>query len=64
MPTGQHKQMLYQVCDTFGIKPDYDLEIMKERQDLFDITTEMRDTTERPEGEKSCIFDNSEQYIL
>ena len=56
--------MLYQVCDAFGIKPDYDLEIMKEKQDLFDITTEMRDTTERPEGEKSCIFDNSEQYIL
>lgn len=33
--------MLYQVCDTFGIKPDYDLEIMEEKQDLFDITTEM-----------------------
>lgn len=39
MSTGQHKQMLYQVCDAFGIKPDYDLEIMKEKQDLFDITT-------------------------
>lgn len=38
MSTGQHKQMLYQVCDVFGIKPDYDLEIMKEKQDLFDIT--------------------------
>lgn len=38
LSTGQHKEMLYQVCDTFGIKPDYDLEIMKERQDLFDIT--------------------------
>ena len=30
--------MLYQVCETFDILPDYDLEIMKERQDLFDIT--------------------------
>ena len=38
MSTGQHKQMLYQVCDVFGIKPDHDLEIMKEKQDLFDIT--------------------------
>lgn len=38
MSTGQHKQMLYQVCDAFGIKPDYDLDIMKEKQDLFDIT--------------------------
>nr|WP_330367091.1 UDP-N-acetylglucosamine 2-epimerase [Butyrivibrio sp. WCD3002] len=39
MSTGQHKEMLYQVCEAFGIKPDYDLEIMKEKQDLFDITT-------------------------
>lgn len=38
MSTGQHKQMLYQVCDVFGIKPDYDLDIMKEKQTLFDIT--------------------------
>lgn len=38
MSTGQHKQMLYQVCEAFGIKPDYDLDIMKEKQDLFDIT--------------------------
>lgn len=36
--TGQHKEMLYQVCEAFHIKPDFDLEIMKERQDLFDIT--------------------------
>ena len=38
MSTGQHKEMLYQVCDAFGIRPDYDLEIMKPGQDLFDIT--------------------------
>lgn len=36
--TGQHKQMLQQVLDAFGIVPDYDLAIMKERQTLFDIT--------------------------
>lgn len=38
MSTGQHKQMLYQVCEAFAIKPDYDLDIMKEGQDLYDIT--------------------------
>ena len=37
--TGQHRQMLDQVLDTFGVKPDYDLSIMKEKQTLFDITT-------------------------
>ena len=31
--------MLYQVCDAFNIHLDYDLKIMKDRQDLFDITT-------------------------
>ncbi|MBQ7615278.1 MAG: UDP-N-acetylglucosamine 2-epimerase (non-hydrolyzing) [Butyrivibrio sp.] len=39
MSTGQHREMLYQVCDAFGIKPDYDLNIMKAKQTLFDITT-------------------------
>ena len=39
MSTGQHKEMLYHVCKAFKIIPDYDLEIMKEKQDLFDITT-------------------------
>ena len=38
MSTGQHQEMLYQVCEAFDIKPDYDLEIMKDKQDLFDIT--------------------------
>ena len=37
--TGQHRQMLDQVLDAFSIVPDYDLSIMKERQNLFDITT-------------------------
>ena len=37
--TGQHRQMLDQVLDTFGVKPDYNLSIMKENQTLFDITT-------------------------
>ena len=37
--TAQHRQMLDQVLETFGVTPDYDLNIMKERQTLFDITT-------------------------
>ncbi len=36
--TAQHRQMLDQVLDTFGVVPDFDLDIMKERQTLFDIT--------------------------
>lgn len=37
--TGQHRGMLQQVLDAFGVVPDYDLAIMQERQTLFDITT-------------------------
>lgn len=36
--TGQHRQMLDQVLEVFGVEPDYDLSIMKERQTLFDVT--------------------------
>ena len=45
--TGQHREMLDQVLDIFDIKPDYDLNIMQQGQDLYDITarvlTGMRD---------------------
>lgn len=37
--TAQHRQMLDQVLETFSVIPDYDLNIMKDRQTLFDITT-------------------------
>ncbi len=37
--TAQHRQMLDQVLSIFGITPDYDLNIMKDRQTLIDITT-------------------------
>lgn len=37
--TGQHQQMLQQVLDTFNIIPDYNLNIMKDRQTLFDVTS-------------------------
>ena len=36
--TGQHREMLDQVLKIFDIKPDYDLNIMKQGQDLYDIT--------------------------
>ena len=45
--TGQHRQMLDQVLEIFNIRPDYDLNIMKQGQDLYDVTarvlTGMRD---------------------
>ena len=45
--TGQHRQMLDQVLQLFEIVPDYDLNIMKQGQDLYDVTarvlTGMRD---------------------
>ncbi len=45
--TGQHREMLDQVLDIFGVTPDYDLNIMKQGQDLYDVTarvlTGMRD---------------------
>ncbi len=37
--TGQHRQMLDMVLETFDVKPEYDLSIMKERQTLFDVAT-------------------------
>lgn len=37
--SGQHKEMLDQVLEIFGVVPDYDLSIMKKGQDLFDVTT-------------------------
>lgn len=37
--TGQHREMLRQVMEAFGIKEDYNLDIMRERQTLTTITT-------------------------
>ena len=37
--TGQHRQMLDQVLEAFSVVPDYDLSVMKDRQTLFDVTT-------------------------
>ncbi len=49
--TGQHREMLDQVLAVFDIKPDYDLNIMKQGQDLYDVTAKvilgMRDVFDR-----------------
>ena len=49
--TGQHQGMLQQVLDAFGVVPDYNLAIMRERQTLFDITARvlegMKDVLEK-----------------
>ena len=49
--TGQHRHMLDQVLELFEIKPDYDLNIMKQGQDLYDVTarvlTGMRDVLKK-----------------
>ncbi len=39
--TGQHREMLHQVLELFDIKPDYDLDIMQQQQDLYDVTAKI-----------------------
>ena len=49
--TGQHREMLDQVLHIFGVEPDFDLNIMKQGQDLFDVTSRvlvgMRDVLDK-----------------
>ncbi len=65
--TAQHRQMLDQVLEAFGVEPDYDLSIMKDKQTLFDVTTNILNTIkevlekERPDvvlvhGDTSTTF--------
>ena len=42
--TGQHRQMLDMVLEAFDVIPDYDLSIMKDKQTLFDVTTNILNT--------------------
>jgi UDP-N-acetylglucosamine 2-epimerase (non-hydrolysing) len=44
--TGQHREMLYQVMEAFGVKEDYNLKIMKSRQTLTTITTSILEKIE------------------
>lgn len=65
--TGQHREMLDQVLKAFDVTPDYDLSIMKARQTLFDVTTNILNgiktvlETEKPDvvlvhGDTSTTF--------
>jgi UDP-N-acetylglucosamine 2-epimerase (non-hydrolysing) len=56
--TAQHREMLDQVLDLFEIKPDYDLDIMKSGQDLFDITSNVLS------GIKSVIEDFNPDMLI
>ena len=55
--TGQHRRILDQVLDGFGVVPDYDLSIMKENQTLFDITMEIL-------GSISAVLDKEQPNIV
>ena len=53
--TGQHRQMLDQVLEAFQVEPDYDLSIMKDRQTLFDVTTNFKpDQSSAGRGAAGC----------
>ncbi|MBP3774317.1 MAG: UDP-N-acetylglucosamine 2-epimerase (non-hydrolyzing) [Bacteroidaceae bacterium] len=56
--TGQHREMLDQVLRIFDIRPDYDLNIMKQGQDLYDVTSRvllgMRDVLR--EARPDCVL--------
>ena len=57
--TGQHRQMLDQVLQLFEITPDYDLNIMKQGQDLYDVTarvlTGMRDVLQEAQPDAILV---------
>ncbi len=57
--TGQHREMLDQVLRIFDIVPDYDLNIMKQGQDLYDVTTRvlmgMRDVLKEVKPDVVCV---------
>jgi len=56
--TAQHREMLDQVLEIFGIKPDYDLDIMKPGQNLYDITSNVL------QGMKKVLEDFKPDIIL
>lgn len=45
--SGQHREMLHQVLEAFDVVPDYDLDIMKERQSLFDVTINIMESVKK-----------------
>lgn len=56
--TAQHRQMLDQVLETFHVTPDFDLNIMKDRQTLFDITTGVL------EGIRNVLIESKPDIVL
>ena len=66
--TAQHRQMLDQVLETFGVVPDYNLNIMKDRQTLFDITVDIlchiRDVLEKEKPDVVLVHgDTSTAFV-
>ena len=67
--TGQHRQMLDQVLHLFSIKPEYDLNIMKQGQDLYDVTTRvllgMRDILKEAQPDFVLVHgDTSTSFVV
>ncbi len=56
--TGQHREMLDQVLDIFNVRPDYDLNIMKQGQDLYDVTTRVMT------GMRDVFIDSKPDVVL
>ena len=56
--TGQHRQMLDMVLDAFNVVPEYDLSVMKVRQSLFDVTTNILNSI------KSVLKDEKPDLVL
>ena len=66
--TGQHREMLDQVLKIFDITPDYDLNIMKQGQDLYDVTarvlTGMRDVLSESQPDAVLVHgDTTTSYV-
>jgi UDP-N-acetylglucosamine 2-epimerase (non-hydrolysing) len=57
--TGQHREMLDQVLQIFEVTPDYDLNIMKQGQDLYDVTSRvllgLRDVLKQEQPDVVCV---------
>lgn len=65
--TGQYRQMLDQVLQAFNVKPDYDLSIMKEKQTLFDITTNIlnsiKEVLDKEEKRRKKFWETITEFI-
>ena len=66
--TGQHRQMLDMVLEAFAVIPDYDLSIMKDKQTLFDVTTNIlnriKDVLEKEKPDVVLVHGDTSTLIL